>query len=227
MTPDHHPQFAKFLFPILRVIIQGVFCLFLAPMRVRRSNLVPKGEALLILSNHISNTDPILVQWSCSRLIHFMARRELFDWRILGNFMRWWRAFPVTQSAADTEAIKRAIELLESGHAVCVFPEGQLSPDGNLIQILPGASLIVRRVPVTCICVGVTGTNRLMPHPKVTPQLARSWLTATWGEPRQFTKQDSREEFLAWVESEFRRLTDQPAPIQKDGAEPPSSTPSA
>jgi len=178
-------------------------------MRRRNANKVPMSGPLLVLSNHMSNTDPILVQYASPRLLHFMARRELFDWRFLGKFLKWWRAFPVTQSSADTEAIRRAIELINEGNAVCIFPEGQLSPDGILIELLPGAHLIVRRTECTCICVGLKGTNKLMPHPKLTPQFAKSWLTANWGEPRKFTRADSREDFMNWLESELRKLSDQ------------------
>ncbi|QYK52213.1 MAG: 1-acyl-sn-glycerol-3-phosphate acyltransferase [Fimbriimonadaceae bacterium] len=207
---SRHSTTLRILYPGLKAVFWGLFALFLAPMRKRNSKNVPKTGPLLILANHISNTDPILVQYSCPRMIHFMARRELFDWKVLGPFLKWWRAFPVTQSAADTQAIRRAIELLEEGNAVCIFPEGQLSPDGKLIELLPGAHLIIRRTGVHCICVGLQGTNKLMPHPKLTPQIAASWLTATWGKPKYFDKSTSREDFVKWIESELLTLSGQP-----------------
>ncbi len=210
---NHHSPLIKIAYPFIRAWFWLLFLFFFAPMRRRSQKLVPQSGPLLILANHISNTDPVLVQYSCPRLIHFMARRDLFNWTFIGSLLRHWRAFPVTQSAADTEAIRRAIDLIGEGHAVCIFPEGQLSPDGNLIDILPGAHLIVRRTEVTCICVGLQGTNRLMPHPRVTPKFAFTWLTATWGTPRKFTKADSREEFLSWVESELRTLSNQQKPL--------------
>lgn len=211
---SRHSATLRILYPGLKAVFWGLFALFLAPMRKRNSKNVPKTGPLLIFANHISNTDPILVQYSCPRMIHFMARRELFDWKVLGPFLKWWRAFPVTQSAADTQAIRRAIELLEEGNAVCIFPEGQLSTNGKLIELLPGAHLIIRRTGVHCICVGLQGTNKLMPHPKLTPQIAASWLTATWGEPKYFDKTTSRDDFVNWIESELLNLSGQP---QKSG----------
>lgn len=206
---SQHPLSFRIIYPFLRAF---AWCLFLclgAPMRRRSAKNVPKTGPLLVLSNHMSNTDPVLVQYGSPRLLHFMARRELFDWRFLGKFLKWWRAFPITQSSADTEAIRRAIDHINEGNAVCLFPEGQLSPDGKLIELLPGAHLIVRRTECTCICVGLQGTNKLMPHPKLTPRFAKSWLTATWGEPRKFTRNDSREEFMSWLESELKKLSNQ------------------
>lgn len=206
---NRHPLSFRIAYLFVRPFAWLVFAVFGAFMRRRYSRNVPMDGPLLVLSNHMSNTDPVLVQFASPRLLHFMARRELFSWRFLGSFLRWWRAFPITQSSADTEALRRAVELLKDGNAVCLFPEGQLSPDGRLIDLLPGAHVIVRRAEPVCICVGIRGTNRLMPHPKMTPQWAGSWLTATWGEPRRFTKETPREEFMAWVESELLRLSGQ------------------
>lgn len=207
---NRHPLSFRIAYLIVRPFAWLVFLAFGAPMRRRLAKNVPMSGPLLVLSNHLSNTDPVLVQYGSPRLLHFMARRELFEWRFLGSFLRWWRAFPITQSSADTESLKRAVELLRDGNAVCIFPEGQLSPDGSLIELLPGAHLIVRRSEPICICVGLQGTNRLMPHPKMSPQWAGCWLTANWGEPRRFTRETSREEFMAWVESELRQLSGQP-----------------
>jgi 1-acyl-sn-glycerol-3-phosphate acyltransferase len=206
---SRHPLSFRIIYPFFRTFAWLFFLVLGAPMRRKNAKNVPKSGPLLVLSNHMSNTDPILVQYASPRLLHFMARRELFEWRFLGTFLKWWRAFPISQSTADTEAIRRAIELINEGNAVCIFPEGQLSPDGKLVELLPGAHLIVRRTETTCICVGLQGTNKLMPHPKMTPQFAKSWLTAKWGEPRKFTKADSREDFMNWLESELKKLSDQ------------------
>ncbi len=210
MPVADHPLSLRILYPALRTLAWGLLGLFGAPMRRIGAKKVPHKGPLLILSNHISNSDPVLVQYATPRLIHFMARRELFDWRILGPFLKWWRAFPVTQSSADTQAIRNAIDLLRRGKAVGIFPEGQLSPTGKLIDILPGAHLIVRNQPITCICLGITGTHRFMPYPEVRPRWAGTVLTARWGEPRTFDSSVSRKEFLSWVEEELRRLTNQP-----------------
>ncbi|MFX8692373.1 lysophospholipid acyltransferase family protein, partial [Acinetobacter baumannii] len=93
------------------------------------SRHVPRGGALLVIVNHQSNTDPPFVQLVCPRPIHFLARRQLWEWGGLVSFMvRAWRAVPISQATADRTAIKNALELLNQGRCVGIFPEGQLSP---------------------------------------------------------------------------------------------------
>lgn len=209
MPVADHPLSLRIAYPLLKSFAWLFLLAFGAPMRRIGAKKVPHEGPLLILSNHISNSDPVLVQYATPRLIHFMTRRELFGWKVLGPFLKWWRAFPVTQSSADTQAIRNAIDLLRRGKAVGIFPEGQLSPTGKLIDILPGAHLIVRGQPLTCICVGIRGTDRLMPYPEVKPRWSGHAAVARWGEPRRFDPTVGREEFLTWVESELRRLTGQ------------------
>lgn len=187
----------------------ALFLLFGSPMRRRRANLVPSDGPLLIFANHISNCDPVLLQWSCPRLVNFMARREIFSMGLLGKFVSWWRAFPVTQSSADKEAIRTALKLIGAGHAVVVFPEGQLSPTGELIELLPGASLLARKTGVRCICVGLTGTNVIVPYPETRPRWAGVPLVATWGEPRTFEPKADPETVMGWIREELLRLTGQ------------------
>ena len=128
---------------------------------------------------------------------------------LLGNFLRWWRTVPIKQSSADRGAIKKAIELLKAGEAVGIFPEGQLSPDGKLLDLFAGTALIVRLAETPCVCVGLRGTNKVMPHPSVIPRWAFTTVRAHWGEVRTFTKDTEQEEIMDWIESELRRLSGQ------------------
>lgn len=224
-TPEDlvHPWTLHLAAPFIRI----VFPLFLkfkfkAPVRYLHRQNVPRQGGLLIFANHLSNTDPVLVQLACPRLINFMSRRELFARPDIGKFIRWWRAFPVTQSSADTAAIKTAIKLAQNGHAVCMFPEGQLSPDGRLLPLFAGAALLVRKSQVPCICVGLQNTDKLMPHPEITARPAHATLTARWGEPRSFDAKANPQEILSWIESELLTLSNQP-PKQQDAPEADTS----
>ncbi|MBS1724129.1 MAG: 1-acyl-sn-glycerol-3-phosphate acyltransferase [Armatimonadetes bacterium] len=170
---------------------------------------MPRKGALLVISNHISNTDPVAVQFACPRILHFLARKELFEMKGIGFFLRWFRSVPIKQSSADRGAIRTAVELLKEGRPVCIFPEGQLSPDGRLVEVLPGAALIVRMSEAPCICVGIKNTNKMMPDPKTTPQWAFAVVRARWGEVRKFSKDVDPSEVVNWIESELKRLSGQ------------------
>ncbi|MBS1708516.1 MAG: 1-acyl-sn-glycerol-3-phosphate acyltransferase [Armatimonadetes bacterium] len=209
-VPEPHPWFLRAVaFPVLRVVVWVVLAVFGAPIRVVSARRVPREGALLVLSNHISNVDPVAVQWSCPRVVHFMARKSLFDMAGIGPFMRWWRAFPVVQTSADTGALKTALALLAQGRCVALFPEGQLSPDGRLIELQPGVALLARKSGAPVVCVGLRGTDGVMPCPTQTPRWSGRPIVAAWGEPRVFGKDASVEEVLGWVRSELARLNGQ------------------
>lgn len=204
-----HSWCLKLFAGVVKGFVRLMLLRWRAPIRTFGQERVPRRGGLLIFSNHLSNTDPVVVQIACPRLINFMARRQLFEMKGVSSVLKLWKAFPVTQSSADTAAIRTAIALAQRGHAVGVFPEGQLSPDGNLIELLPGAALLVRRARVPCICVGLKNTNRLMPHPDVTPRVANATLEARWGELKVFDERARADDVMDWVESELRRLTGQ------------------
>lgn len=208
-VPEPHSQFLRVVaFPVLRAVAWLLLAGFGAPMRARHRSRVPRTGPLLVLSNHMSNVDPVAVQWACPRLVHFMARKSLFEMGI-GNFMRWWRAFPVVQTSADTGALKTALALLADGRCVMLFPEGQLSPDGRLIDLQPGTALLARKSGAPVVCVGLKGTDGVMPCPTQKPRWSGRPIVATWGEPRVFGKDASVEEVLDWVRSELSRLNGQ------------------
>lgn len=148
-----------------------------------------------------------MVQMVCPRPLHFLARRQLWEWGGVVSFMvRYWRAVPISQAAADRTAIKNALELLRLGRSVVIFPEGRLSPDGQLVDLYPGAALIIRKAKVPCMCLGIQNTRRVMPDPETTPRWAGCWLKARWGEVRTFSDDASADEIMAWVKSELARL---------------------
>jgi len=178
----------------------------LGPWRSFGKRKVPRSGGLLVLSNHLADVDPILVQLTCPRPLYFMAKSELFSMPVVGAILRWYRAFPVNRGEADRAAIKHAVELMKDGNVVCVFPEGELAESGTMQELKPGVALMVRMAEVPVVCVAVRNTNRVMPYGKVLPRPAWAWVTATWGEPRTFEKHASTEDIMGWAEAELKRL---------------------
>jgi 1-acyl-sn-glycerol-3-phosphate acyltransferase len=184
-----------------------VFFFLLGPYRVRGAYRVPKEGPLLILPNHVADLDPPFVQFACPRPVHFMAKSELFEMKVVGPLIRFFGAFPVKRGEPDRNSIRHAVELLKSGEAVGVFPEGQLSEDGELQELKSGVALIVRMAQCPVICCGIRGMQKVMPYGKVIPRPAFSTVEAVWGEPRSFTKDASTEEILDWVKGQLLTLS--------------------
>lgn len=182
----------------------------LGPFRYSGSKNVPSKGGVIILCNHLADCDPIALQLACPRGIQFMSKSELWEMKIIGPLLKWWGCFAVKRGEPDRASLRIAAELAKSGGVVGIFPEGQLSEDGKLQEIKPGAALIIRMAGVPVICCGLKNTNRVVPYGSMIPRPAFSWVSATWGEPREFSKDTSTEEIVAWAESEFRRLIPEP-----------------
>lgn len=124
---------------------------------------IPRTGGVIVCSNHISHLDPPAVGAGMSRQVHFMAKEELFKVPVLGELIRRVGAFPVMRGTADRRALKRAIELLNEGRVVGLFPEGTRSPDGKLRCPEPGVGLIVLKSGAPVVPAAVSGTNRVLP----------------------------------------------------------------
>lgn len=204
-----HPKWMRWLgIPLLKLAF-GLLFLLLGPLRVRGKYRVPRSGGLLILANHRADVDPIVVQLACPRAIHFMAKSELFEMKVVGPLLRFYKAFPVRRGEPDKGAIRHCVELLKAGEAVCVFPEGELSEQAELLPLKPGVALIVRMSGAPVICIGLKGTNRVMPYGTTIPRPSFRRIDCEWGELRTFERADGAEAILSWAEGQLRMLTGQ------------------
>jgi 1-acyl-sn-glycerol-3-phosphate acyltransferase len=145
--------------------------------RVTGLEHVPREGPLLVVANHLSYLEPPLIATTIPRRITFIAGYELWEIGWLSWMLRTMQALPVRRGgAADVEAIRTALKLLERGEAVAVFPEGRISEAGELLRGKPGVSLLAQRSGAPILPIGISGTERL-----VTPG---PFLTARWRKPR-------------------------------------------
>jgi len=155
--------------PIAWVLFQSLYLLF-GGLKVEGRENVPQTGGALITPNHISDSDPPTIAIALPRACWVMAKEEIFAMKIVGPISRWLHGFPVKRYTADRPALRRAEELLKSGEAVMIFPEGKLSEDGKLQPILPGSLLIARSANVPIIPTVVIGTDLIIPYGKLIPR---------------------------------------------------------
>lgn len=122
---------------------------------------VPPSAPLLVVANHLNIADPPLLGAAIPRPIHFMAKRELFDKRLSGFFIRLFGAFPVRRFEADLQALREAQRILQGGGVIGMFPEGHRSRGRGLQRPFPGTALIALRTGATILPVGITGTEAI------------------------------------------------------------------
>jgi 1-acyl-sn-glycerol-3-phosphate acyltransferase len=129
--------------------------------RVFGTKNVPASGALIIACNHISYLDPPILGSLCPRRISYMAKKELFEIPVLGPVIRGLGAYAVDRHGSATAAIKRSLNVLESGGAIGIFPEGTRNPTGTIAP-QTGVALLaaLARAPVVPAC--VHGTDRAL-----------------------------------------------------------------
>src|SRR5262245_27234110 len=83
---------------------------------------LPREGGLVVAANHISFWDPPLIGSVIAREVHFLAKEELFETPVLGPLIRSVKAIPIRRGAADLVGLTRAIDALQRGGCVLLFP---------------------------------------------------------------------------------------------------------
>src|ERR1700716_1671558 len=107
-----------------------------------RAQLPTSG--FLLLPNHITWIDALVLQIACPRKIRFIIAEEYYRNRFLHRILRLAGCIPITNRRAK-DAVRAAAEALRAGDVVCLFPEGQLSRSGTLLRLRRGYELIARQ----------------------------------------------------------------------------------
>ncbi|MFS1465485.1 MFS transporter [Vibrio lentus] len=129
--------------------------------RVKHKNLhnLPEKGGALIVCNHVSYMDALLLSAVCPRLIRFVMEEDYAKLPPLRRFLK--RAGVIPISATNRSSIRNAFKEVEralhEGHIVCIFPEGKLTSDGEVAEFMRGMELIIRRSPVPVIPMALKG----------------------------------------------------------------------
>lgn len=119
------------IYRFLRVVLRLVFKVFFRLKAIGKENVPAEGPVVLC-ANHTSNFDPPILGTPLDREIHYMAKAELFDVPVLGWLLPKIRAFPVKRGGVSKESIRLAIQLLNEGKVLGIFPEGTRSNAGGM-----------------------------------------------------------------------------------------------
>src|SRR6266496_5550055 len=103
---------------------------------------LPDGGFLLV-PNHISWVDALVLQLACPRLIRYVIDQEYYHKRVLHPILRALGCIPINIRHSHA-AVRAAAEKVADGEIVCVFPEGQLERTGTLLRLQRGYELIAR-----------------------------------------------------------------------------------
>ncbi|TNE81786.1 MAG: MFS transporter [Gammaproteobacteria bacterium] len=125
---------------------------------------IPLRGAAIIVCNHVSYVDALLLAGAVRRPIRFIMYKPIYELPVLNFIFRTGGAIPICSPKEDPEAYQRAMdsidEALQQGQLLCLFPEGKLTGDGEVDTFKPGIERILARNPVPVIPMALRGLWR-------------------------------------------------------------------
>ncbi len=128
-------------------------------LRVKGTHQIPDTGGVILLPNHISYLDAIVVQAAVARPVRFLGSGALRrHWWIRLAF--WvFDVIPI-HPGNPANALREAMDALESGACLCLFPEGRISRDGQLGPLMKGFQMLARKTGAPVVPIHIEGLGR-------------------------------------------------------------------
>lgn len=187
-------------------IVRGLWPL-IGRLDVQGLENVPAQGPFLLLANHQSYLDPILIQAVVRRQIYTMAKSTQFSDRLTGALLRRLKTFPVRRFETDPQAVRIVLRRLSEGQGVGIYPEGERSWDGRLQPPRRGVLRLILRAGVPVVPCGISGAYDIWP--RWDRGLRRGGtVRIRFGEPMRFPHLRDRAEREAALERTRDRLVE-------------------
>ena len=129
--------------------------------RHRDLDRIPEDGPAVLVCNHVSYMDALLIIGACRRPVRFVIYEPIYRMFLLHFIFRAARAIPIASHRSNPVGLKTAFQeisaALEAGEVVCIFPEGQLTRDGRVGAFKPGIERIIRTNPVPVVPLALKG----------------------------------------------------------------------
>ena len=183
--------------------------------QVTGADYVPRTGGVLMVSNHQSYLDPVLLAVKLKRPMSYMAKAELFKNPVFGWLIRGLNAFPIRQGRGDKGAIEETVNRLREGYLLNIFPEGTRTLDGQIQPMQRGVALVVRRAEVPIVPAVIEGSfaawakGRKLPKPTT--------IRVAYGPPLNATGMKA-DAIMQWMDTTLRTMhADLCAKMRADG----------
>jgi 1-acyl-sn-glycerol-3-phosphate acyltransferase len=210
---------------ITRAILQPFLLVWFRTSRMGREH-IPRTGGVILAANHKSFLDPFVIGLCLRRPIYFVAKRELFQNRLVGWFLNCLGAFPIRRGESDEEAVATIKAILARGDAVVIFPEGTRKRDPQLLgEPKRGVGRFALECGVPVVPIAVHGSERARKGVLIKPVKVR----VRCGRPLTFPQVETASPRLAsevtariWpcIELQYRWLDELPAVESKPAIVP-------
>jgi 1-acyl-sn-glycerol-3-phosphate acyltransferase len=179
-------------------------------LRVEGLDALPASGPVLLVGNHDSHWDPVMVGIAAigRRQIKALAKAQLWEVRGLSPVLNGMGQIPIERGAGDAGALSRAIEELRAGSCIGVFPEGTRSR-GEVLRARSGVGRLAREVAqARLVCVAIEGTTGFTRFPS-RPRVRVRFFSPAGGQPRP---EEEPGEIASRLLAEIRALVPPAAP---------------
>ena len=161
--------------PIIDLLRPGIHGLCRAYFGLELEGLanIPVSGPVIITPNHQTYADPAFVSLPVRRRVYYMAWSRLFEIPLFSWLIRRLRAFPVRIESTDPASTREAVRLLQAGHVVMIFPEGERTHTGRVERFKPGAFRLATSLRVPVLPVTIAGGHASWPPGRVFPRPGR------------------------------------------------------
>ncbi|HEY2839798.1 MAG TPA: lysophospholipid acyltransferase family protein [Pirellulales bacterium] len=139
-------------------------------LRISGRENEPTTGGALILSNHQSHLDPMLIGLVFDRRLNFLARETLFRFAPLRWLILSLDSIPIDRDGLGLSGLKETLRRVKQEEMVVIFPEGTRSPDGEVAPLKPGFAALAKRVRAPLVPMGLDGAFQAWPRTRPYPR---------------------------------------------------------
>ncbi len=151
------------MFYIIAKCICWIIFKLIFRQKVTGQQNIPQDGPFIIVANHSSLLDPVILGVSIKPKIIFVAAAYLFEIRWLGYLLRKANSIPV-QRENDIKAIKQSLKILQQGGVLGIFPEGGIDRQKNNLPVRAGAAYLATKVGVPIVPIKIKGADKVLPR---------------------------------------------------------------
>jgi len=150
------------LYNIAKCICWIIFKLIFR-LKITGQEDIPQDGPFIIVANHSSLLDPVILGVSVRPKVIFVAAAYLFKIGWLGYMLRKFNSIPV-QRENDIKAIKKSLKILKRGGVLGIFPEGGIDRQKNNLPIRAGAAYLAAKIGVPIVPIRIKGADKALPR---------------------------------------------------------------
>jgi 1-acyl-sn-glycerol-3-phosphate acyltransferase len=183
------------VYPIAKLIIPTIFSPWIG--KCRGIENIPKDKGAILAANHGSYLDHFIVGCNIvpklDKVAYFLAKKEHFDNFLERKWHEYLKAIPLDREAGGKKALEKAIEYLDKGNLIMIYPEGTRTRTGKMNRAKTGIARLALAAEVPVIPMGLTNTFKILPKGKRIPKFGMK-ADLNIGKPMYFEKYYGKED---------------------------------